>query len=125
MLAVEQRGGKGIESLPFCHLGCGFQATVIAISAPFMFAEDHALEESLKLIFVRIDHLQSCPLGVGLDSILPPEIFLVGVDVGVVEKPGGLKSRFPQPLQGNNGAIGAARMEQNLHGKSPCFSGKG
>jgi hypothetical protein len=98
---------------------------VVTVSASFVLTIDHASKKSLKIIFIPVDHLQSGSAGVVLNSLLSPDIFLIRVDVGIVKKPKGLKSRFPQTLQGDNGAVCTTRMKQNLHGTSLRFLEKG
>ena len=121
MFAVQKRRREGIKFPLFRHFNGGFQAAMVTMSAPFMLTIDHASKESLKIIFIPVDHLQSGSFGVGLDGLLSPHIFLIGVDVGIVKKPEGLKPRFPQPLQGKNGTMCTTRMKQNLHGTSLLF----
>jgi len=95
IFAIQQRGGKGTKSFCFCHLSSGLQSAVVTVSASFVLTIDHASKKSLKIIFIPVDHLQSGSAGVVLNSLLSPDIFLIRVDVGIVKKPKGLKSRFP------------------------------
>ena len=91
MFAVQKRRREGIKFPLFRHFGSGFQAAVVAIYAPFMLTIDHAAEESLKVIFILpVDHLQSGSLGISLEGLLSPEIFLIGVDVGIIKESKGL-----------------------------------
>jgi hypothetical protein len=78
------------------------------------FAEGHLPQEADHIIFVPVYYLQAHLSGKLLHRLQTATIFLIGMDVGIIEKTKNLRALILQNLKRINGTRCTADVEQNF-----------
>jgi hypothetical protein len=85
---------------------------VVAVVTAIGFAEGHLPQEADHIIFVPIYYLQAYLSGKLLHRFQTATIFLIGMDVGIIEKTENLRALILQNLKWINGAWCTADVEE-------------
>jgi hypothetical protein len=113
--AVEKRSGECLKTEPDGFGSRGLQAGGIAVKAALRGVGGNVGEEFLQAVFVMVDNFQFYQVRILADGFQPALVFLVGVDVMVVEKAGNAHTAGAQFLHRIYGARRAANVEEYLH----------
>jgi hypothetical protein len=113
--AVKKSRGKTVTMILPGRLGRTPQPHFVTPAAPFRLFEDNAPQKLLHLIIRAPPYNQLIFLGEFFQSLPAAEVFAIGMDVGVKEKPRQGETFFPEHPQGINSAGGAADVEEDSH----------
>jgi len=118
IFAVQEGSRISAESFLARRGGDCLQTHPVTLLAPESAFASDTEQKFVEVVSITIDHLESDPGREIPDSLKPPAILLVGMNVRIVEITRGIHSLFPKTEIRVKRAGGTTDMEKNVHDKS-------